>query len=650
MTRFPSVLLSMVFSSVALVPSAQAEVPLTDFARHAQYLNVKLSPDGEHLAATAIVRNKTVLALIRLNDLKGVNLRPLDRDDVVDFWWIGQRVVFSVTQRIFGLDGVFADGELYGIDADGSNKKIVYSWRASRGSQGLARVAGRLAEDAKLLVDITPLGHCDRDHGPFPTAQSLDAGDNLKILATAPICGADFVADNHDVVRFAYAIDEDQALKVFYRGKPSDSWQLLFDEAKTHARYVPLRFNRDETQVYFSCPGENGVGGICGWDSHDHKMRAIWSGVDAGPEELLATFDERDAFAVASAPGRPALTLLDRQAMEADLFKTLQQEFPGQQVVLGDHSADGAKVIVHVSSDRNPGEFYLYDRGTHKLSFLLASRPWIKPEQMASQEPVDLEARDGTKLHGYLTRPTRQPAGKALPLVVYAHGGPYEIRDRWEFDPYAQVLATHGYAVLQVNFRGSGGYGDAFVKAGLREWGGKMQDDITDATRWAIAQGVADPRRICIFGGSYGGYAALEGVVREPDLYRCAIGYAGVYDLRMMFSQGDIPNTRFGKNYLKMALGEDKQELVERSPVSHADRIKAKVMLIAGGADDRVPDSHARAMQAELKAHGNDPEWLYDRTEGHGFYSEEHVAQLFERVLAFLDRNIGSGAAGAAVH
>jgi dipeptidyl aminopeptidase/acylaminoacyl peptidase len=632
------------------VPSVQAEVPVIDFARHAQYLNVKLSPDGEHLAATAIVRNKTVLALIRLNDLKGVNLRPLDRDDVVDFWWIGNRVVFSVTERIFGLDGVFANGELYGIDADGGNKKVVYSWRSSHGSQGFARVSARLTGDSKLLVNITPPGHCDHDHGPFPTAQSLDAGDNLQVLATAPICSADFVADNHNVVRFAYATDEDQALKVFYRGKASDTWQMLFDEAKTHVRYVPLRFNRDETQVYFSCPGENGVGGICGWDTQNHKMTAIWSGVDAGPEHLVMTYDERDAFAVASAPGRPALTLLDKHSVEADVFKALQQEFPGQEVVLGDHSADGAKVIVHVSSDRNPGEFYLYTQGTHKLTFLLANRPWIKPEQMAAQEPVELEARDGTKLHGYLSRPTRQPEGRGLPLVVYAHGGPYEIRDRWAFDPYVQVLATHGFAVLQVNFRGSGGYGDTFIRAGLREWGGKMQDDITDATRWAIAQGVADPHRICIFGGSYGGYAALEGVIKEPDLYRCAIGYVGVYDLRMMFSQGDIPNTRFGKNYLKMALGEDKQELVERSPVSHADRIKAKVMLIAGGADERVPDSHARAMQAKLKAHGNDPEWLYDRNEGHGFYSEEHVSQLFERILAFLDRSIGSDAGIAAVH
>ena len=624
-------------------------VSLKDLARHEAYKDVKISPDGEYLAAASVVRSRTVLSLIHLSDLKGTNLRPLDRDDVVNFWWVGsRRVVFTVTQRIFGLDGVFPNGELYSIDADGSNKKVIYSWRNSKGSEGFAQVAGRLAASGDLFLNVRPPGSCDRNHGPYPMAESLDAGTTMTVLATAPLCGAEFVADNHDVVRFAFGTDEDQVDKVFYRESATQPWRLLFGETKNPVHFVPQRFNRDDTEVYFTCPGQNGVGGICRWDIKTQRMTTVWSGVDAAPDHLDSTFDERDAFAIRSLPGRPAVSLLDKNAVESAVLKSLLQEFPGEQVRLGNHSNDGNKIIVHVSSDTNPGAFYLYELSAHKLSFLLASRPWIKPEQLATQEPVDFDARDGMKLHGYLTRMPQAATSKNLPLVLFVHGGPYEIRDRWGFDPYVQALATRGYAVLQVNFRGSGGYGDAFVKAGLREWGGKMQDDITDATHWAIDKGIADPRRICIFGASYGGYAALEGAVKEPDLYRCAIGYVGVYDLRMMYSQGDIPVTRFGKNYLKMALGDDKQQLTERSPVSHADAIKANVMLIAGGADDRVPDVHAKDMQAQLKSHGANPEWLYDRTEGHGFYEEEHVTELFERVLAFLDRNIGAGAAAAA--
>jgi dipeptidyl aminopeptidase/acylaminoacyl peptidase len=224
---------------------------------------------------------------------------------------------------------------------------------------------------------------------------------------------------------------------------------------------------------------------------------------------------------------------------------------------------------------------------------------------------------------------------------VLVHGGPYGEHDSWEYDATVQALASRGYAVLQVNYRGSGGYGAAFVEAGLREWGGKMQDDVTDATRWAIAQGIADPRRICIFGNSYGGYAALAGAEKEPDLYRCAIGYVGVYDLRMMYKRGDIPQTVFGKNYLKRALGEDQDELYDRSPIAHVDRLKASVMLIVGGSDLRVPESQGKRMHAALRDRNIEHEWLYQRNEAHGFYNETHVEEMYRSVMAFLDRNIG---------
>jgi dipeptidyl aminopeptidase/acylaminoacyl peptidase len=263
---------------------------------------------------------------------------------------------------------------------------------------------------------------------------------------------------------------------------------------------------------------------------------------------------------------------------------------------------------------------------------------------MAKSEPITLKARDGIALHGYLTKPSGKEDAKNLPLVVFVHGGPYGIRDDWAFDPYVQMLSSRGYAVLQVNYRGSGDYGSAFLKAGYHEWGGKMQDDVTDATDWAIAQGVADPKRICIFGGSYGGYAALEGAVKEPDLYRCAIGYVGVYDLRLMTTRGDIPQSTSGENYLKMVLGEDQSVLWDRSPIAHLDRLKAKVMLIVGGADKRVPAVQGESLRSALNKAHIEHEWLYQRTEGHGFYDEANRRNLFAKVIAFLDRNIGAPA------
>ncbi|WP_018972811.1 alpha/beta hydrolase family protein [Rudaea cellulosilytica] len=628
-------LLLMVFT----VP-AQAQVPaLRDLAKHEQFRDVKISPDGQYLAVTGVVKDKTILSLLRLADMSGVNLRPIERDEVQDFWWLGShRIVYNMSAKLYDVDGMVANGELLAVNADGGNKTVLYSWRRSAGMQGFAVVEGRLGGNEKLLVNVRPWGKCD--HGPYPTARSLAVDGSMETLATAPICNASFVADNDGTVRFAHATGDDLKAKVYYRASASAEWELLFDEGVTHRIDTPLRFTRDNKKVYFSCPGEHKKGGVCLWNVADRRMEVLWSGNEADADELLDTFDGRDAYAIASMPGRPALILVDKSARESEMMRNLAQAFTGQHVSIGSHTDDGSHAVVFVDSDTNPGEYYLYDVAAHKLRFLVAKYPWLKRETLSPMEPVEFAARDGTSLHGYLTRPQRTAPGR-LPLVVYVHGGPYGIRDRWSYDPYGQALASRGYAVLQVNFRGSGGYGEEFQNAGAREWGGKMQDDVADATRWAIAQGIADPQRVCIFGASYGGYAALEGVAKEPDLYRCAIGYVGVYDLPMMFKRGDIPESRFGKNYLKWALGENEEELRVRSPVAQADKIKAKVMLVVGGNDGRVPEEHGKAMRDALKAKGAEPEWLYDRTEGHGFYAEEHVTELFERLLGFLDREIG---------
>jgi dipeptidyl aminopeptidase/acylaminoacyl peptidase len=631
---------------LALASTATAgAIPLTDFARHARYENVKISPRGDYLAAAAMVKGKRVLSLIRLADMKGVNIDAHDPDEVADFWWIeDHRIVYSIAERFEYLDVPLRTGELYAADADGGGRRIVAGSRDFGGYRGIADVLGRVPGDAThLLVATTPWAR--ESENLFTSAQLMDGSGSMRRLVTAPMHGAGFVADNHGEVRFAYADDGDLRLKVFYRTHEHPEWEVLFDLAKGDAPVRPLRFTRDDSAVYFACAGAHGSGGICLWDAASRRMRTLWSG-ESEATELLDTFDGRDAFAIRSMPGRPALALLDAHAPEATLMRELMQQFPGQDVSIGSHTADAARAVVRVASDRNPGEFYLYDAAHRKLTFLLAEQPWIKPERLVPVEPVVLQSRDGLVLHGYLARPRADPQ-RPGPLVVYVHGGPFGIRDFWEYDPVVQALASRGYSVLQVNFRGSGGYGTAFLEAGLRQWGQAMQDDVTDATRWAIRQKLADPDRICIFGASYGGYAALEGAEKEPDLYRCAIGYVGVYDLRMMLERGDIPRSTLGKNYLMRALGEDADALHEHSPVAHPERIKAKVMLIVGGSDARVPEEQGKSLHAALAAHGIDHEWVYERHEAHGFYKEEHVAELYGKMIDFLDRTTGGHQAPA---
>ncbi|MBS0583804.1 MAG: S9 family peptidase [Proteobacteria bacterium] len=638
---------------------AHAQVPVADFARHAKYRWAEISPSGEYLATTAVVDGKTVLGLVHLASSKGVNLNPRDNDEVTGFDWVAPNRLIYTLGGHYGLgEAPTPTGELFSINGDGSGAATLYGYRAGapasathirRATSDMGYgflVAASSNEPAFALIGAIPAngpGHAFSFSGAFTEAYRIDLNTGAKQqLLTAPMRGASFLADHGGRIRFAYGIDVDQFAKVFYRGEDG-KWETVYDGSKGGARFEPLMFNRTDDSVYARCDGEHGVGGICRWQPKTRQLETIWSARESGSAELIETFDRKDAFAIRTLLGRPAVVLFDKSAPEAQLLVELMKQFPGSDVRFTSGSSDGKKAVFLASGDTDPGTFYLYDAATKKIRPLLARGDWIKPERMATMEPIALKARDGLDLHGYLTRPAGKEQARDLPLVVLPHGGPYGIYDRWGFDPEVQLLASRGYAVLQVNFRGSGGYGLPFQKAGYREWGGKMQDDLTDATRWAVAQHIADRERICIFGTSYGGYAALQGAVKEPDLYRCAIGNAGVYDLRLMYTRGDIPQSEFGENYLKMVLGEDAAELWNRSPIAHLDALKAKVMLIVGGADRRVPPIQAENLHGELAKRKIEHEWLYQRTEGHGFYDEAHTREMYEKVLAFLDRNIGSG-------
>jgi dipeptidyl aminopeptidase/acylaminoacyl peptidase len=313
-------------------------------------------------------------------------------------------------------------------------------------------------------------------------------------------------------------------------------------------------------------------------------------------------------------------------------------------VVVTSTTDDGKTALVHTYSDRDPGSFYLFDTQTKKASYLLSRRSWIDPEKMAPMKPVELKARDGVAMRGYLTVPAGKEA-RNLPMVIYPHGGPFGIYDTWGFENDPQILAAAGYAVLQVNYRGSGNYGRNFNQSGAHQWGQTMQDDLTDATRWAIDQGIADRGRICIYGASYGAYASLMGVAKEPDLYRCAAGYVGVYDLVAMTAQDNRGSQRM-KTWTSEWLGQG-EALASVSPNRLVSRIKVPVFLAAGGEDEIAPIAQSEKMERALKQAGIPVETLYYTTEGHGFYKVEHQREYYTKLLAFLARHLGGAPAAA---
>ena len=315
--------------------------------------------------------------------------------------------------------------------------------------------------------------------------------------------------------------------------------------------------------------------------------------------------------------------------------------YPEDTVRFLNHTRDHRLNVALISGDRRPGDYVLVNLDARKVELLAQRHPELTREMLTPMNPVEIQVRDGDTIYGYITSP--EQAAKPGPLVVVVHGGPHEVRDYWGYNTEVQLLASRGYHVLSVNFRGSGGYGRAYMRKGFGEWGALMQDDVTDATRWAIDTGIADPDRICIYGASYGAYSALMGVAREPDLYRCAIGFAGIYDLSIWESSGDVRQLRGGIAYIREVLG-GAQDMPERSPVNLADRIKAKVFLLHGGRDRRTPVEQAHRMRAALEEAGNPAEWLYDVRQGHGPTGNEHRHEMYQRVLDFLAENTAPSA------
>jgi dipeptidyl aminopeptidase/acylaminoacyl peptidase len=299
-------------------------------------------------------------------------------------------------------------------------------------------------------------------------------------------------------------------------------------------------------------------------------------------------------------------------------------------------SRDGKKILIAAYSDVKPRSYYVLDIGAMKIDLIGVSNQALEKATLAPMKTIGVPSGDIT-IPGYLTLPSGKDP-RNLPMVVYPHGGPYA-RDRWGYDEVVQMLASRGYAVLQLNFRGSSGLGEKWLNAGWREWGGAIHDDITAGARWAIAQGIADPQRVCIVGWSYGGYAALLGVAREPDLYRCAASIAGVSDLNALKGQ-----ERFfygGSVAARESIGADKRELREDSPLQHAQKVKAPVLLVHGDVDHVVLASHSTDMAKALRKHNVATELVIIEDGGHSLDRPEMRLTLFRKLEAFLAKNLG---------
>ncbi|MEE4331349.1 MAG: S9 family peptidase [Wenzhouxiangella sp.] len=638
--------------------SAASELTTRDFFANSLVTDMKISPDGEHVAFTYEEESEVKLAVMELEDQSiTAGFSFGENQHVLDFWWgSDERVLMSVGEVTGYLDNLGRPATLYAADVDGSDRKQIFQMVTSS-----YRILHTLPEDPDYVLIV-------RYHwadGGEPSANLLNIHDgDLRNVTGQPLSNnlTGLLADNSGRIRAATesiageTFDESEFALYVRHG---EDWRRLPIEAKRQPVDVRLiGFSGDNRKAYFLSNHDlesNDRLGVFVYDFDRHEVELLYRHPEVDISGVIRGYDG-DILGVATRFGPAEYTFFEdkiRTNENAVLLQRLALSFPGQNVGITSFTTDGGKAIVQVSGDRNPGEYYLFDTQTLQARYLSASNPDLPKSALVPMEPVEIEARDGLVLHAMLTRPEDQKEN--LPLIVNVHGGPFGITDRWGFNQEAQYFAHHGYATLQVNFRGSGNRGTDFINKGRREWGGKMQDDVTDATRWAIDQGIADPERICIYGGSYGGYASLMGVIREPDLYQCAVGYVGVYDLPW-FREGDgndmarqtassIRQAR--ERWFSAHVGDDPEKLRAASPVHNVDRIKAELFIVHGGSDVRVVVGHAERLRAALDAIGKSYRWMLKEGEGHGFYRMDNRVDLYESMLDFFDQHIGSNGAGA---
>lgn len=622
------------FLIAALLSTSTVAAPptLQELIKPEQNTLVSISPGGDYIAMGTRIDDKVMVALVDRRTRKVVRgLDPARKGAVSKLSWVSPERIFVMSSRVYnGVAQAYLEPAIVAMDVDGKHRDVFY-WDV---------VDTIRNDDDKILVLRCGKGN---SKGCWTYVQKVDTkgGFGGPRIADAPAINAGFMADNDGVVRFSFATDDDD-IQSLWRMDGGGKWVLINNEAESGVEVAPVGVSRDGTSGFLWSQRTDGPDVIERIDFATGQRRVVMSDPVQDPVFIVWSADGAQPIGAAYGLGVPRARFWDAKDPDAGILQALEAAFPEDAVTFGGGSNDGQHVIVSVWSDRDPGSSYLLDRSTLKTELIARGKPWLNPDALAHAQPISFAARDGMKLHGYLTLPVGTGIGPP-PLVVLPHGGPFGIRDAWGYDEEVQILAAHGYAVLRVNFRGSGGFGRSFMEAGYRQWGEKMQDDVTDATRWVLEQHEVDGSRVCIWGSSYGGYAALMGAIEEPELYRCVIATAAVTDLNLMWKWGDIQRSSQGLDYLERTVGEDKGALLRHSPATRAGELAAPLLLVHGVKDRRVSYEHAKVMTAALDEAGKPYEGYFPKNETHGIYGDENREAYYERVLGFLDAHIGKG-------
>lgn len=639
--------------------------PIERFFANPVLADAALSPNGRYLAAiSGAAGRRDNLVVIDLKAKSGKLVAGYVDVDIMHFAWVNdERLVFNVKESDIAQGSQYLAAGLYAVNRDGSNMRQLAE---RRGAQFVVEGGSRI--ERKILPWHTFMMN---QHGAQDSSsiyvESYVWEDNsrelrhVNLLKLDTLTGATqtvnrpgrvmhWTLDQKGEPRLAMTAEKG-VTTVHYLDPASNAWRVLTSYAQFQGgkgAFSPLGFGSDGTLYAISNKGRD--------TKAVYKVDLTTGALSAEPLVSAPGYDIDGDLVHAGGKllglslrtDADAIIWFDKSMQEAQ--KKLDLALPGTINLMSFGSrTDVEWAVVKAFSDVRPPAYYLFNVRSNAIEPLGEAYPGIDPKRMGRQDFIRYKARDGREIPALLTLPAG--GAKNAPMVVLVHGGPYVRGTKWGWDPETQFLASRGYAVLEPEFRGSTGYGSAHFRAGWKQWGLAMQNDIADGARWAVGQGFADAKRICIAGASYGGYATLMGLVNDPDLYKCGIDWVGVTDINLLYDgswsfQSDLSEEwkRYGMPDLVGDQVKDAEQLKATSPIQQAARIKAPLLLAYGGADRRVPMYHGRKFLDAVKPHNKQVEWIEYEDEGHGWRLPKNRVDFWGKVEKFLDKNIGPGA------
>lgn len=636
----------IIFSSPVL------SLTVNDFLKKAEYRDVKISPDGKHIAISLVTEDASTILFINSATFKPVGRLGFNHDvEPGGFHWANnERVILQLLEIEPWNYHPNYYGQMLAVNIDGSKAETVYGYKNAESSlgggiakkrkkaiRGWGHVIDTLEGDKQnVLIESIPYARDDSSH-PSVLKLNVYNGKITQRLGTSPVERGGFLSDGKGNVLHAIGFNEDNEKEIYYRSSNDSPWKKVkSQEISFVAKLISVTDNKNEILVA------------------DNNKDGIWSlfrlNLTTGEYSKQISNNKYEIYSIYTHPntgkvvgfrqdnGYPTFHQLNLDSEKSGLFVKLMTLFKNRKFSVTSQSLDGNSTIINTSSDVEPSAYYLYKQQTNRLVKLFSTKSHIQANQLAQMIPITFPTSDSTTIHGYLTLPkTKAKQHKAIILI---HGGPHGVRDTWGFDSEVQILANAGYAVFQINYRGSGGYGKKFETDGFRQWGGLMQQDIIDGTKWLASQPDIDKNSICIMGTSFGAYSAAMSASLAPELYQCVVANAGVYDLPLLFEEGDIQSSFAGIHYLNDVLGEDIQQLESFSPVNRTEFFKAPILIAHGEKDRRAPIEHAYRLRDALEKSKKDFIWLAVDKEDHGFYSTQSRLEYWTEVLSFLKENL----------